>query len=306
MKKAFVFLTIFLFVAPVPLALAEDWTFLGKLRVASGEKPAACFSLSRDGEDKTPVHGMKVHLGDRITVKPGKQVWLRYLKSGYQDKLLSGGKRYVARLPEELVKAIEEEEYKPVKTHPTRDPKSLTACFPLPGKLFNLSPWPRSGTTVLAGAPLLIRWVEIEKCPDDVKIDLCNEVTLVIAPMGSDKPRRIPMKAGELKPVEDLEPGRAYQWFVEKDGKAVSEKYRFEVLDAAISGEIQADLEKLGRLYKDPMPLLHQARYLQYLSDVHDHLDLYADSLRLLKAFSGKRRISEAIMEPVYQHCWPE
>lgn len=151
------------------------------------------------------------------------------------------------------------------------------SCFP--GELFRVSPWPADRTTVLYGEAVFFRWEDVYQ-----NIPHCTESTLVI--IGPDgKEIAEPMKTGELLSVNAkvFREKRDYEWCVKVGGKKVSGDYRFRILDNAGSETIRKQMADISGKSDRPEPA--QALYLQLLSDTTPELDLYADSLRIIKGY---------------------
>lgn len=155
-------------------------------------------------------------------------------------------------------------------------------CFP--GELFRVTLCPANGTTVLYGESVFFRWEDIYE-----EISPCTESTLVI--IGPDgKKTATPMKTGELLPIsgKTFREKASYKWYVEVNGEKVSDDYRFSVLEKVQSDDIRSQLADISGDYDCPEPV--QSLYLQLLSDIRSDLDLYADSLRIIKGYKNSQK----------------
>ncbi|QTA89377.1 hypothetical protein [Desulfonema magnum] len=275
---------------------------LGMLKVPSGVKPVKCYKLLREGNPVKPKHNMPVFVGDVVEPLPKQHVRLIYRHPGYEEDICQ---RKIVGVPQKFIES-ENGRIRPRGIITPRGGDSDAPCFP--SRPLNLSPWPVNTATVLAGEPIVFRWY-------DAKIDLCDEVMLVIVPSGKKAPRiEEKMQAGELKTVNaDLNPGQSYDWFVEKITSAekeeneprVSEIGHFKVLSAEASESIRKQLDKVGKQHEGHSPLLYQALYLQFISNPAKGTDLYADSLRLLKKYLEENPSPYNIVENLQKHCWP-
>ncbi|OQY58993.1 MAG: hypothetical protein B6245_08960 [Desulfobacteraceae bacterium 4572_88] len=171
-------------------------------------------------------------------------------------------------------------------------------CFP--EERFRLSPWPADGTTVLYGEAIFFRWEDVYE-----KISPCAESTLIIiGPDGKEIAK--PMKTGELLSVSGkvFRENTVYEWCVKADGKKVSGDYRFHILDKAESDNIRK-LAGIPEKHANQTPA--QALYLQLLSDTTPKLDLYADSLRIMKGYKKPCQtelppIADEVFRRIFEH----
>ncbi len=122
------------------------------------------------------------------------------------------------------------------------------------------------------------------------------------------------IKIGELLSVnENFGEGKSYKWHIETDGKMISDVFSFRILSKEQSENIRSQVREIGEKYKNESPELAQILYLHVISNATPGLDLYADSLRLLKKFSEKtikdkhkKALMAQLFEQVYKHCWFE
>jgi len=101
---------------------------------------------------------------------------------------------------------------------------------------------------------------------------------------------RLNIKIGELKKVDAnlVKTGEAYEWHIEQENKAISDRYGFRVLNKDESDNILSQLAELERKYgKDSLPII-QAWYLQHISDIYPEFDFYAESIRLIYSSKGR------------------
>lgn len=314
-KLFFVFTGMLIGFAPGTPALsgASPLGHIGILKVPPGVKPAECYRLLRDDKPQTVRHKMPVFIGDVIEPLSGCTVHLSYRKLGFKAEDIR--KRTIAALPPAIVRE-KRELMRDVAVITPRGGDSEALCFP--SRPLNLSPWPADGSDVLAGEPVVFRWFDSDQAGD------CEPVFLVIVPSGKDAPRiEEKMEAGELKLVAaNLTPGQSYRWFVEKRNEKKKEQVfkgrHFKVTETDTSENIRRELARVRKQYPES-PLLWQALYLQYISDAS--LDLYADSMRLLKQhlelslrdqLTEKKRqrhsleLRSQLIENLQRHCWPE
>jgi hypothetical protein len=110
---------------------------------------------------------------------------------------------------------------------------------------------------------------------------------------------------GELLCVREVfEAGASYKWYVETEGKKLSKIRQFRILDKTESDNIRSQMKEVAEKYKDQCPEIKQALYLQVISNMTPDLDLYPDSLRLMKEYKYNKKcgsefgyISERIFE---------
>jgi len=287
---------------------------IGILKVPPGVKPAKCYRLLRDEKPQKVRHKMPVFIGDVIEPLSGCSVRLIYRNLDYDAEDIS--ERTIAAFPRAIVRE-KRGLVRDVAVITTRGGDSKALCFP--SRPLNLSPWPVNGSDVLAGEPLVFRWFDSDQASS------CEPVLLVIVPSGKDAPRiEEKMEAGELKLVTaNLTPGQSYHWFVEKKtekGKKQLFKGRhFKVMETDASENIRRELDKVGKQYPKS-PLLYQTLYLQYISDASPDLDLYADSMRLMKQHlelslrdkpiknlqQHSLKLRSRLIVNLQRHCWPE
>jgi hypothetical protein len=260
--------------------------------VGSETKASECFSLFREGK-KVKVHwDMPVNVGDEILPHKEKCVLLFYIKTGFNK--LEINDKTIVRLPEEITLTTRgnKEEIELLSKGCDEDrPK----CFPLAPLC--LSPLPEKGSTLLAGEAILFRWYSS-------RVPSCEKVRLVIASLDKSKPSiEEDMQAGELKIVNaKLQAGKKYEWFVKYEDNKESEKYAFSVLDEETSKDIRRQLDNISKVYKDSSPMLYQALYLQFISDINEGLNLYADSLRLSQAYLNQIDKAFKLIENLQKH----
>jgi len=150
-----------------------------------------------------------------------------------------------------------------------------------------VSPWPVDGSTLLYGESIYFRLGyiflsgEVPPCSDSKLVITGNEKGL-----GKSFVRN--MKVGELIRVSaDFNTGTSYQWHIEQDGKVVSDVYHFTILGKKETDNIRSQVAEVGKQYDSECSGLKQALYLQIISDSTPGLDLYADSLRMIRESEG-------------------
>lgn len=301
----------------------EPLLFVAKIRTPSGEVPKNCYELKRKGKPVLNIKPvMKVLNGDVIIPKNGKKVTLiyehtacgeitvtksttvncdpsKYDKPGWFLNLFSDVRNWL-KLPKQASPRAEK------AVAGLKGSSQETECFP--AKALCISPYPVNGTTLLYGEPLVFRW------DDGIFFDdltPCISAKLVIAEDKSDKPVTKDIKVGELLRIDErFGDDKSYKWHIETDGKRISDLYYFRILSKEQSENIRSQMREIGEKYKNVSPELMQILYLHVISNATPGLDLYADSLRLLKKYSErtipdkhKKVLMAQLLDQIHKHC---
>ncbi len=290
MRKCLVWIFIILMLSFVSeTGVCAGQTCVGYIDASSDD----AYTLERNGKSISPPP-VYVNNDDVIIPKKDKRLKLIYAYKECSDEEITNKKTVVkcdaANKKSGWFKSLFEEVI--VRTKVRRydfgddavvGPKGKTEkekpCFP--GELFRVSPWPADGTTALYGEAVFFRWEDVYE-----NIPHCTESTLVI--IGPDgKEIREDMKTGELLSVnaKAFREKTDYVWCVKIGGKKVSGGYRFRILDKAGSDTIRKQMADISGKHISQKPA--QALYLQLLSDTTPELDLYADSLRIIKGYKS-------------------
>jgi len=311
-----------LFAAPVSSA---SLPYVGILKIPVGGSPDEYYSLERDGQTVAPLtHNMPVLNGDEIIPFKGKSVTLSYIHTDCgevnvdkkttvyclpQERKNAGG--FLTILTDSISRFFEQnikrEKMISVNTRVNRvfqqldsPPRKLDdfPCFP-DDNLY-VSAWPLNGATILNGNSIQFRWTspDIEQCAP-VKLNICPSSD------ASSGCQEESLQTGELRDVRlPRQNSKKYFWFISRDGRTISAKFEFTILDEKERENIRQQLDEVGLRYQSQNPKLAQAIYLQIISDATPGLDLYYDSYLILKELNISGKLYEETLNNIYYHYW--
>jgi len=298
------FILLIYFINPCSSSGLSDLHYsVGKILIPNQKSPEAYYKLIRNENVISPLKTeMYVQNGDIIIPKKGKPVKLIF-KHTECETVKIYNKTIVNCNPKEckepgwfmdvfsdlvlsINKTIKRMPYDTTYTTTMRSTNKAESCYP--SESFMLSPWPIDMTTILYGQPIYFRW---DNDFTNSELLSCTKVDIVISPKKSSKKIKRVIKIGELLKInENFIAGEKYKWHIELNGKRISNYHQFRILNKKSTKNIKYHLSKISKQKFGSFSKLYQALYLQMISDMTPKMDLYADSLRLIKTVNRKNK----------------